>query len=197
MNNLIIENFNGHPLHTIIWNGRPCWIASEIGQILNYSNISKIISNCIESEGFENTIEYEILRKENLKDFMITLKESSNIFMNTKVRNLAILYEEGLYGFLQYSRSNIALLFKKWLRRNLLPELRATVYSQKFENANMVSTNLTLLNKTNEVKSNIEKLNLVYEHVFLLNKILEESSFSAEEKLSILLKLYASLGIDL
>lgn len=197
MNNLIIENFNGHPLHTIIWNGKTCWIASEIGEILNYSNISKIISNCIENEGFENTIEYEILRKENLKDFIATLRDSSNILMNTKIRNLAILYEEGLYGFLQYSKSNIALLFKKWLRRNLLPELRATVYSQKFENANMVSTDLSLLNNPHKIKNNIENLNLIYDHIFLLNKILEESNFSAEKKLSIILKLYASLGIDL
>ncbi|MGL4992012.1 MAG: BRO-N domain-containing protein [Sarcina sp.] len=130
MKDILIENFEEEIVYTFILNGRPCWIGNLIAKMLDYSNTSKVMVQCIESEGFEKGVEYEELIGEDLKNFkeiaceaIPTLKYASKLFL---------FYEVGLYGFLQYSDKPIAIKFKKWIRREVIPQIKKTgQYIQK------------------------------------------------------------------
>lgn len=127
MNNLIAKDFNGTQVHTFIWNGRPCWIANEVVSLFNYADTSKTIQDCIGAEDFEPGLEYEVLRGEELKAFkeMVICVTTSTVVPN-KTTQLTILYEDGLYGFLQYTDRPEGIQFRKWIRREVLPEIRQT-----------------------------------------------------------------------
>ena len=198
MNNLITQNFNGYEIHTFVLDNKPCWIANELSQLLDYSNTSKILSKCIELENFEETIEYEILRGIRLKKFVSSIQATSNIIVNNKVRNLTIIYENGLYGFLQYSKNDLSKTFRKWIRRDLLPTLRESSYSQTSVNSNIAST-IALKDKLTleELQINIQKLDLAYKNIELLNTIMVENNISPQDKLATILKIYSDLNIEL
>ncbi|MGL4741383.1 MAG: BRO family protein [Sarcina sp.] len=194
MSNLIIKNFNGYKLHTFIWEGNLCWIASEVAKILNCTNVSKTLSKCIKQDGFEEKIEYEVLRKDRLKNFVNSIKESSNTIVNNKIRNLTILYEDGLYGFLQYNNNDISRNFKKWLRRDLLPKLRVNSQPQIFAPSNIESTNLNI-DISNCIYS-IQKFEIAYKNIALLNQLMLENNISSEIRLNAILKIYSELEIE-
>lgn len=68
---------------------------------------------------------------------------------------LTIFYEDGLYGFLQYSHKPIAIEFKKWVRRDVLPELRKRgTYST---NNDLNTYHLNLKSDTRDFKNIIKK----------------------------------------
>ncbi|NHM25966.1 Bro-N domain-containing protein [Desulfofundulus sp. TPOSR] len=114
-------------VHTFIWNGRLCWIAGEIAEVLGYDDPASAVRNCIEAEEFEPGFEYEVLKGSDLKKF----KEMVNYVIglnpiSSKTPNLTIFYEEGLYGFLTYTDKPEGKRFKKWIRRDVVPEIRKT-----------------------------------------------------------------------
>ena len=127
MNNLIVKNFNGTQVHTFIWKNRACWIANEVIPMFGYADASKTIQDCITAEDFESGLEYEVLRGEDLKAFkeMVNTATTSTVVPN-KTTQLTILYEDGLYGFLQYTDKPEGIQFRKWIRREVLPEIRET-----------------------------------------------------------------------
>lgn len=123
--NLMGKDFNGKKVNTFIWDNKPCWIATEIVDIFDYENTSKTINQCIKAEGFEVGFEYEILSGEDLKIFKKATTLAGVTYLKY-VSKLIIFYEDGLYGFLQYTEKPIGIEFRKWLRREVLPELRKT-----------------------------------------------------------------------
>jgi len=127
VNNLIIKEFNGTKVHTFIWNGKPCWIASEVVSLLDYADASKTIQDCISAEEFELGVEYDVLRGEVLKSFKEMVKSATtSMVVPNKTTQLTIFYEDGLYGFLQYTDKPMGIQFRKWIRRDVLPEIRQT-----------------------------------------------------------------------
>jgi Prophage antirepressor len=139
LSNLLIKEFNGNQVHTFVWNGKPCWIANEIVSLFDYADASATISQCIQSEKFDPAIEYDVLRGEELKAFkeMVTQVIASTegddgVTTNSLVTSLkfvpqlTIFYEDGLYGFLQYTDKPEGIQFRKWVRRDVIPEIRQT-----------------------------------------------------------------------
>lgn len=122
MNNLIVRKFNGNEIHTFMWNNKLCWIATEVVSVFDYISPTKTIQDCIKAEEFEVGEEYEVLKGDALKLFKATtLKVVPSLKYTSQI---VIFYEDGLYGFLQYSDKPIGIAFRKWLRRDVLPELR-------------------------------------------------------------------------
>ena len=79
-------------------NGRLAWRACEVVEAVGYEKVTEIIKECIEREGFEEGLEYEIIKHTNkLESNIIEFKPSEYIF-----------YEEGLYGFIMYGRTPIS-----------------------------------------------------------------------------------------
>lgn len=126
MNDLMIKEFEGNQVHTFIWNDRPCWIANEIISTFNYADPSTTIGQCIDAEEFEAGIEYDLLKGSIFTEFATNLNLVANNLISNMTRQLTIFYEDGLYGFLQYTDKPIGVKFRKWLRREVLPEIRKT-----------------------------------------------------------------------
>ncbi|MCT4664839.1 MAG: phage antirepressor KilAC domain-containing protein [Flavobacteriales bacterium] len=127
MNEMIINEFAGTNIHTFMWNGKPCWIANEILSVFDYADSSKTIQQCIQAEEFEINIEYDVLRGLELKNFkeLVNKVTTSEVVTSLKyVPQLIIFYEDGLYGFLQYTDKPIGVKFRKWLRNEVLPSIR-------------------------------------------------------------------------
>ena len=124
MKRLFIESFKGNKVWTFLWNGKPCWIASQIAEVVGYKETSKAISTCIQKEQFETGLDYEILKGSKLKVFKEIAKDIKGELKFTS--KIIIFYEEALYGFLQYSEMPIGIELRKWIRREVLPEIRKT-----------------------------------------------------------------------
>jgi prophage antirepressor-like protein len=154
-NDLIYKTFEDYELHTMIWNGRPCWIGREVINGLDYSNSSKVLSECIERQGFEVDIEYDILKDERLIEFRTMANAIMPKTVSIKTRNLIILFEPGLYGVFQYSTRPAGLKFSQWIRREVVPELRLKGYyilgEEVFENKAKID------NKRVEERNDIKK----------------------------------------
>ena len=129
---------------------------------------------------------------------MDNINISTHTFVNNKTRNLIILYEYGLYGFLQYSKTPTNRAFKKWIRRSLLPQFKDNQYSQSSENNNLLSSNINISKLTlEEVQTNIQKFDLAYKNIEILNKIMIENNLSPQDKLAVISKIYSDLNIEL
>lgn len=125
--NILMREFKGNNIYTFIWKGKPCWIATDIAKVFEYADPSTTISQCIKTEKFESGFEYEVLDGDNLKVFKKGIKEMQVPYFKY-MSKLTIFYEDGLYGFLQYSEKPIGIEFRKWLRREVLPSLRKNKY---------------------------------------------------------------------
>lgn len=120
-----VKMFKDKEVHTLMWNGKPCWIAIEVADILGYKRVSMAINQCILSEEFEKGIDYEILKYEEIKELIqaICFKHTAS---EKKITHLTILYKEGLLGFINYSHMPIGKDFRKWLRKEVFRGLLET-----------------------------------------------------------------------
>lgn len=143
MRNLIIKEFNGNQIYTFMWKGKICWIANQIVSLFDYADTSKTIQDCILAEEFETSIEYDTLKGEELKAFkkLVGKVTTSEVVTSLKyVPKLTIFYEDGLYGFLQYTDKPVGVKFRKWVRREVIPEIRETgTYSIANSNTKEIS----------------------------------------------------------
>ena len=118
MKRLFINSFNGKKVCCVIWKGKPCWVAIQVASLLDYKKPSRSIAHCIKAESFEIGVDYDILAKEELKAFKSLISEYDVSLLKQAVK-VVILYEEGLYGFLQYTEMPIGIEFRKWIRRKV------------------------------------------------------------------------------
>ncbi|MGL4451056.1 MAG: BRO family protein [Sarcina sp.] len=125
MNDLFIEKFNGDEIHNFIWNSKPCWIATEIGELLDYAEPSKAVVSCVDKEEFRIGKDYDILKGEELKLFKSVASEALGSSFKYAPR-IIIFYEQGLYGFLQYTEKPLGVTFRTWIREEVVPQIRAT-----------------------------------------------------------------------
>ena len=125
MKNLFINDFKGKRVYSFIWNDKPCWVAIQLAELLEYKEISKVISNCIKVEDFEKGLEYDVLRGNKLKQFKNLVSQYDDSMLK-QTPSLVIFYEDGLYGFLQYTQMPIGVEFRKWIRREVMPQIRKT-----------------------------------------------------------------------
>ncbi|CCL36141.1 TPA: Bro-N domain-containing protein [Clostridioides difficile] len=194
MKNLIVKEFNGSQIYTFMWNDKPCWIAKQIVELFGYADATVTINQCVEAEAFENGLEFEVLIKEDLKRFKNIVNEvtkntlvSSNI-INKHTPNLTIFYEDGLYGFLQYTDKPIGVQFRKWLRREVLPAIR--------QHGAYITNNAdpqALRDRANE----IESLDTVNKTIEILTPFLNGAGIDEKAKLLTAKTIYKKAGIEL
>lgn len=96
---------------------------------------------------------------------------------------LTIFYEDGLYGFLQYSHKPIAIEFKKWVRREVLPDLRKWgTYSTNNDlyEENLEENEDSLSKSAGEKLKNKDNLYLVLEVLNLIDRITSKENDNME-----------------
>ncbi|MGL4656070.1 MAG: BRO-N domain-containing protein [Sarcina sp.] len=123
MKRVFIDIFCGIEVYTVLWGGKPCWFATKIAETLDYDDPSKAISYCLKVEEFDIGIDYDVLTGKELREFKDILKEN-NIDDFKYISKLIIFYEDGLFGFLQFSHKPIGAKLRKWIRKEVKPRIK-------------------------------------------------------------------------
>ncbi|HFL2584432.1 TPA: BRO family protein [Clostridioides difficile] len=188
MKNLIVKEFNGSQIYIFMWKEKSCWIANQIVGLFDYADVSKTIQDCIKAEDFEIEQEYDVLKGNEFNDFVTTLNVVANNIISNKARSITIFYEDGLYGFLQYTDKPIGVQFRKWLRREVLPSIRQTgAYITNSADPQ------ALRDKANE----IESLDTVNKTIEILTPFLDNAGIDEKAKLLTAKTIYKKAGIEL
>ena len=206
MYDLITKNFKGKQIYNFVWNGRPCWVAVDVVGIFDYIQKSKTVFNCIRRENFEIGVEYDFLDGEELKEFKEVFSEQLG---DTKFASkVVIFYEEGLYGFINYTEMPIGVEFRSWIRREVMPTLRKKGYYIADESINLDEEIL----KTSDVKvkntgssfgdvrfssEKLESYRMALETAQMFKPILDNITKDSIYKFLYLKKIFSDAGIEL
>lgn len=137
MSNIIKFSDGDKQLLLFVYEGRVATISTELMEFEGYANTRKSWFDAKEREEFEYGIEYKTLQGEELRKFKedygniiiedVTTGVTSTIYDKYKKSNtLDIVFEEGIYGVMYSSNSGHANKFKKFMRREVNPQLQRT-----------------------------------------------------------------------
>ena len=79
LNDLVkVFEFEDQPLTVVMYNGKPAFVAKEVGERLGYTDGTKIAKNISQrwTDDFENGVDYSVLTGEELADFKQILKDN-------------------------------------------------------------------------------------------------------------------------
>lgn len=188
-NNAIIKKFNGKEIYTLIWNGKPCWIATDIAEVIGYKEKTKAVRQCIQSEEFEKGIDYDLLYGKDVRE-LINARCGRHLGSKKFINNLTIFYKEGLLGFINYAHMPIGKEFRKCLRTEVFSEIIEMELGKNIAESTF-EIKRDNLSKNEENNSN-EKLQ-VKEFKLLLkavDNLLEEENSSKINSISELVQLF-------
>ena len=103
-NKLQIFNNDEFELQAITIDGEPWFIGSKVAKLLGYSNPRKAIRDHIDDED----------------------KLTERIVTSGQARNVYIINESGLYSLILSSKLDSAKRFKRWVTKEVLPQIRKT-----------------------------------------------------------------------
>lgn len=117
--------FEGRPITTIIYKGRPCWIARDVGQWLGYSSPGRFAQKMSGewSDEFIPHEDYEVLRGSELKDFKAFLANTTETVV-LATQGIVILFESGLDLALLKTNKPKGKQLRRLLKTEVLPQLR-------------------------------------------------------------------------
>lgn len=121
-NGVSVKFFKDYKIYTLVWNGKQCWVAVDIAEVLGYSDKTKAVSQCIISESFKTGIDYEILDSKEIK-VVLEQKGATPFRSRIRLNRLTIFYKTGLLGFINYAHMPIGKVFREWLRSEVFEEL--------------------------------------------------------------------------
>ena len=217
MKKVFIDNFCGQEVLTIIWRGKSCWFANRVAEILEYDDSSKAITYCLKVEEFDVGIDYDILSGDDLKEFKSILKES-NINNLKYASKIIIFYEDGLFGFLQFSHKPIGAKFRKWIRKEVKPKIIKKIGDGKSSislcsdgenesignNLNVAYGKYIEVDKLNSNYNSsdfdvdkFQRLRLANESAKLLKELLDDVDTDSICKLAVIKTLFSEAGIEL
>ncbi len=108
MNELSKYDFNGNPVRLIMIDGEPWFIAKDACDSLEISDVSNACKNLDDDEKLIRTLN-----------------------VSGQNREMTLVNEPGLYELTFKSRKPEAKKFKKWIKTEVLPEIRKKGYYQK------------------------------------------------------------------
>ena len=95
----ITSEFEGGQLSTILYRGKPAWIAREVGRVLGYSEDGTRLARIVLSEWADEFIEghdYVKLRGRELKEFKAVAQLPPES-VGSRAPHLILLFESGLH----------------------------------------------------------------------------------------------------
>ena len=123
----INSEFEGRTLTTLTYEGRPCWIAREIGRFLGYSRDGRRLAAKISGGWSEHLLEghdYAVLQGTELETFRAALLVGdTGTRPSTSHRRLVLLYEPGLHLVLARTSKPVAHRLRHFLIDEVLPHL--------------------------------------------------------------------------
>jgi prophage antirepressor-like protein len=124
-----LHQFEGQPLVTLTWDGRPCWVARHIGARLGYSHEGKRLPNKILGEWADEFVaghDYALLQGEDLASFRAAVAASGLSTSNLGRGSLLVLFESGLHLVLAKTNLPIGKRLRRFLVDEVLPQLVRT-----------------------------------------------------------------------
>lgn len=118
--------FEGATLITYTLDGRPCWIAREVGEVLGYAEEGKRLPRNISSDWADEAIEgkdFAILTGAELEAFKAALGADS---APSRAPSLMVLFESGIHLACLKTRNPRGRLLRRFLADEVLPQLART-----------------------------------------------------------------------
>jgi prophage antirepressor-like protein len=118
--------FEDKPITTFTYKGKPCWIAKDIGRVLEYAQDGRRLVGNISndwSNEFVDGDDYVVLEGEELKLFKEFIKTDTESVSVLKGSQAMLLFETGMHGVCLLSRKPVGVRLRKWLRKDILPKL--------------------------------------------------------------------------
>ena len=117
--------FEGTEIATIIYRGRPCWVATQVGTAIGYEQEGRRFRDRMLNEWAEEFIDgrdWEILKGDKLREFK-ELAEQSTVRVHGFTSRLILLYESGLHLSLIKTRKPKGRALRRELADKVLPQL--------------------------------------------------------------------------
>jgi prophage antirepressor-like protein len=147
----ITSNFEGRPLSTLTYKGRPAWIAREVGALLGYSHGGKRLANKITGDWSDEFIEghdFEVLDHNELSIFK-ELLELGTDSVPSRAPSMVILFESGLHLVLAKTSKPIGQRLRRFIVDEVLPQIvrdGAYLPERRVEDGQLVSADATTFN---------------------------------------------------
>ena len=122
----ITKTFEGSPLTTLTYRGRPAWIAREVGAAIGYSHGGKRLPNKVTGDWNAEFIEghdYMLLAGEDLAAFKAARFEGTESVPSKANRGILILFEPGLHLVLAKTNKPIGIRLRRFIVDEVLPQL--------------------------------------------------------------------------
>jgi prophage antirepressor-like protein len=125
----INSEFEGKTLVTLTYEGRPCWVAVEIGRILGYSRDGRRLIHKINDKWHDELVEdhdYTVLRGDELEEFKASmLVGDAGARMKKHRPPMMLLFEPGLHLVLSKSGKPAGQRLRRLLLDDVLPRMTA------------------------------------------------------------------------
>ena len=118
---LLPLSFNGSAVRTVMIGNMPWFVAKDVCEVLELSDVNKAVSKLDEDE--------KLIRK---------------LFVSGQNRDMIIVNESGLYTLIMRSNKPEARRFRKWVTSEVLPSIRAT---GQYTMPQLVESRLTAMEK--------------------------------------------------
>lgn len=123
-----VHDFEGEPLVTFAWQGRPCWIARHIGARLGYSHEGKRLPNKILGDWADEFLsghDFVVLTGEDLAAFNAGVAHAQ---LDGRVGrgSLCLVFEPGLHLVLAKTDLPIGKRLRRFLVDHVLPQIART-----------------------------------------------------------------------
>jgi prophage antirepressor-like protein len=113
--------FQGKPVHTLTVDGRPAWVAREVGATIGYANHGKRFVGCITdewSDDFVAGVDYALLTGADLAAIKADVDAVS-----PHAKGVLVLFESGLHMALLKTHMPLGRALRRFLVDEVLPRL--------------------------------------------------------------------------
>lgn len=121
-------DFEGRTVSTIVYKGRPCWIAKELGNVIGYSDhggriVTKLV--CEWGDEFVRGEDFEKIQGKELADFkaLLQLLSGSESSFLKHAPSTILLYESGMYLALTKTNKPQGKALRRKIVSEILPQI--------------------------------------------------------------------------
>lgn len=199
MNNFIINQFNDNNLVTIIWKGRPCWIARQIADLSRNSGKTDpdtLVNTFLRENDFlQISIDYETLTGIDMKNFKDLIGGYSGKDLSIKnlstTNHLNVFYKSGLLSYLESLGTDLGKQLIAWINKEVFPSIRQTyIYDD-----NVLNEKNKEVRKI-ETVDNFTAMKVALDSATMFNALIDEVGLDNDIKLIIAKELFSKIGID-
>jgi prophage antirepressor-like protein len=123
-----VEKFEDFNVNIILYDGKPCCVTKDVGNVLGYSREGGKLTNLINDEWSSEFIEgkhYEILRGQKLADLKKVLEHNTQSGLSF-ANKLSILFKPGVRMVCMKTNKPIGIRLREWLVDDVMPSLEET-----------------------------------------------------------------------